>query len=106
MYRKESQEARKIARERIEKLFSQAELFTKEGRYDLGRRYVSLARRIGMKVDISVGHRMDYCRNCNVYMIPARTCRVRVRRGRKVIFCLSCGNTSRFPYRRKKRAEG
>ncbi len=104
MYRRESLEAKRIAKERIESLFSQAERLTKEGQTDLSRRYVSLARRIGMKVDIPVGHRMDYCRKCNTYLIPSRTCRVRVTRGRKVISCLACGNTYRFPYGEKGRA--
>lgn len=102
MYRKDSQEAKRIARNRIDSLFTQAAELAREGDTELSRRYVTLARRIGMKVDIPVGHRMDYCRKCNAYMLPSRTCRVRVNRGRKVIACLVCGNTARFPYRKSK----
>lgn len=100
MYRRESQEAKRIARERIEKLFMQAAELASKGEDALSQRYVSLARRIGMKVDVPIGHRMDYCRKCNTYMLPSRTCRVRVTRGRKIIVCHICGNASRFPYRK------
>lgn len=101
MYRRESQEAKRIARDRIESLFTQAEKLAKEGQVSLSQRYVSLARRIGMKVDIPIGHRMEYCRSCNTFMLPSRTCRVRVTRGRKVIVCHICGSTARFPYRKR-----
>lgn len=103
MYRREGIEAKRIARDRIENLFAMAERLTKEGETDLSRRYITLARRIGMKLDISIGHRMEYCRKCNTYMLPSRTCRVRLSRGRKVIVCLACGNTSRFPYCKSKK---
>lgn len=102
MYRKESLEAKRIARDRIEILFRQAEEYARQGHSEMSSRYVSLARRIGMKVDIPVGHRMDYCRSCNTFMIPARTCRIRLARGKKIIACQVCGHTSRFPYRKRK----
>ncbi len=105
MYRRETQEAKRIARDRIEALFNMAASLAGEGKDELSRRYVALARRIGMKVDIPVGHRMDYCRKCNSYMLPSRNCRVRVTRGRKIIACLNCGRISRFPYRRREGRE-
>lgn len=99
MYRKESLEAKKIARERIEKLFIMAEQLAREGMKERSRQYVKLARRIGMKLDISVGHRREYCRDCNSILIPGTTCRTRLA-GRKItITCLNCSRVSRYPYR-------
>ncbi|MDH2904771.1 MAG: hypothetical protein PXX82_00220 [Methanomassiliicoccales archaeon] len=102
MYRKESLEARRIARERIEKLFAMAKQLAREGTKERSRQYVGLARRIGMKLDIPVGHRREYCRNCNSILIPGVTSRTRIVRGRAVITCFNCGKASRYPYRKAK----
>ncbi len=98
MYRKESIEARRIARERIEKLFAMAAMLAREGTNERSRQYVSLARRIGMKLDIPVGHRREYCRECNSMLIPGTTSRTRLAKGKTVITCFNCGKVFRYPY--------
>lgn len=100
MYRREAAEAKRIARERIDYLFSLAGNFASRGEEEWGRRYISLAIRIGMRLDLPVGHRREYCRNCLTYFIPSKTVRVRVTRGRVVLTCLRCGHIARFPYGR------
>ncbi len=105
MYRKESLEARRIARERIEKLFVMAKQLAREGTEVRSRQYVGLARRIGMKLDMPVGHRREFCRDCNSILVPGMTGRTRIVRGRVVITCFNCGNISRYPYRTGKRTE-
>lgn len=100
MYRREAAEARRIARGRIDYLFSLAAACTEKSQEEWGRKYISLAKRIGMRLDLPVGHRREYCRHCMTYFIPSRTVRIRIARGRVIMTCLHCGHVARFPYRR------
>ena len=97
---------RRIALERMESLFRQAEgeaVGRREGR---ARRYVELARRIGMRYNVRVPRefKRKFCRACGAYLVPAHNARVRVGRGRVVITCLACGAVQRMPYMREQRA--
>jgi ribonuclease P protein subunit RPR2 len=103
VYRRETLEARRIAKERIEKLFTLAESTASEGDRERSRKYVLLARRIGMKLDIPVGHRKEFCRECSSYLLPGRNCRIRISNRRLAITCLECGKISRFPFSRKQK---
>ncbi|MCL4346676.1 MAG: hypothetical protein M1417_02035 [Candidatus Thermoplasmatota archaeon] len=104
MYRKEAMEARRIARERIEKLFGLARDLAASGEKERSRMYIMLARRIGMKLDIPLGHRREYCRKCNSYLIPGRNARVRMGRKKVTLTCLECGKVTRFPFGTRERA--
>lgn len=71
---------------------------------ELGRRYVELARRYGMraKVRIPWEYRLILCRKCNRLMIPGVTSRVRLQPRREPhvsVTCLKCGNIRRFVLR-------
>jgi len=105
VHRREALEARKIGRERIEILFSLAETEARKGNVERSRRYILLARRIGMRVNVSVGHRTEYCRNCNSYIIPAVSGRVRISRGRIIVTCNECGSVYRHPNAQRRRDE-
>jgi ribonuclease P protein subunit RPR2 len=92
---------RRIALERMEILLVMAE---KEalGRQALrARRYVELARRLGMRYNVRMPPRFRrrYCRKCLTYFVPAVNARVRVGDSRVTITCLSCGLVERYPYR-------
>lgn len=91
-----------MASQRIERLFKLAEL---EYASNLNRsnRYVSLARKIGMRHRVSIpSHlRRRVCRSCDTFLVPGASSRVRLRRNYVLITCLNCGSHMRFPHDRK-----
>ncbi len=92
---------REIARERIEILLALAKKTFPDDRL-LSKRYVELARLIGMKagVRLSKEQRMSICKGCGSMLIPGVNCRVRTRSelGTTVLItCLECGAKKRYP---------
>jgi len=85
----------KIAKERIDILFSEA---AKTSDRTLRNRYVELARRIGMRynVKLTAQQKRKFCRYCHSYF-GAQTKR-RLSKGFLTITC-ACGKVNRFPYR-------
>lgn len=96
---------KKIARERMEILFEEADKAF-DGHPGRSRRYVGLALKIGMRYNVRLppGRKRWFCRKCSSYLKPGASCRVRTSREKQavVITCLSCGNVSRYPYIREK----
>lgn len=93
---------KEIAKERITKLFGQAkEVFP--ANKELANRYVSLARKLQMKVKIRMPrqHKRRYCKHCYKYLQPGVNCRVRTREGKVVISCLECKKFTRIPIKKK-----
>lgn len=97
---------RRIARERIAILFGLAEEEARRGNQGRADRYAQLARRIGMRYNVSLPRpfRRFVCRGCGAYLAPGRASRVRVRRARVVVTCHRCGWVHRYPYLREVRA--
>ena len=93
-------EARSIARERMEILFSLAEKEALAGNADRAKRYVGLFRRIGMRYNVPVPRRYKIatCRNCNSFLISGKNSRTRLEKHRIRVECLECGGVRRFPY--------
>ncbi|MFP4045759.1 MAG: ribonuclease P protein component 4 [Candidatus Aenigmatarchaeota archaeon] len=93
---------RKIARERMEILFEEAEKAFPEHQ-ERSDRYVELARKIGMryKVKIPKEYKRRFCSNCYSYLKPGVNCKVRVNSEEKTVRweCEECGNLHRYPYR-------
>ena len=87
----------RIARHRVSDLFGLAERESLSGHLDLADRYVSLARRIGMRYNVRVlgEYRELFCRSCSAYWVEGRTVRTRIRSGRRVRTCLRCGHQRR-----------
>jgi ribonuclease P protein subunit RPR2 len=92
---------RDIARERMEILL---DLAGKTVRKDskLARRYVELARRIGMRAQVSIPrqYKRMICKSCGTFLLPGFNCRVRTRSdgGTKIVItCLDCGGHKRYP---------
>ncbi len=104
--RRKGQE-RRIARERMEILFGLAREAALDGKPERARRYVALARRVGMRYNVPVprGHKGEFCKGCGAYLVPSRTARVRIGRGRVRLTCLQCGRIARHPYQREKAAQ-
>lgn len=94
---------RRIALERMGILFRLAEAEGLAGRAPRARRYVELARRIGMRYNVRVppDFRRRFCHRCLTYFVPPANVRVRVGRGHVTITCLVCGTVERYPYRRE-----
>jgi ribonuclease P protein subunit RPR2 len=104
--RRDKAEERRIARERIARLFQLAEAKALQGDLPRAGRYAQLARRIGMKYVVPLGRveKRRVCRACGAYLLPGRTARVRARSGKVAQTCLACGDVRRFGYGREQRA--
>lgn len=91
---------RRIAHERMEVLFGLAEKEALQGHAARARRYVDLARRLGMRYNVRVPPQFKrrFCKECLAYLVPSLNARVRVGRGRVVVTCLSCGSVQRLPF--------
>jgi ribonuclease P protein subunit RPR2 len=96
--RKKPEYQLKIARERIEILFDEAEKARKDGP-DLAKRYVQLAKKIGMRYNVRIPKHLKrkYCKYC-YSMLPAEG--RRLKNGIVTIKCLSCNKTIRYPYKK------
>lgn len=92
---------RRIALERMEILLVLAEKEALGRRPVRARRYVELARRLGMRYNVRMPPRFRrrYCRKCLAYFVPPVNARIRIGESRVTITCLSCGLVERFPYR-------
>lgn len=92
---------REAAKERIETLYSLSFNMARAGELDLARRYLILARKIGMRYTIRIPSRLkrSTCKNCRTPLLPDLTSRIRIRSGKKVVTCLECGHISRYPFK-------
>ena len=95
-------EQRKTARKRIETLFDEAEKAAVKDRLDRADRYVDLARKIGMRYNVTIPSefRRRFCKRCYSYLFPEKTCSIRVKNGMLVSRCKRCGTINRFKYKR------
>jgi ribonuclease P protein subunit RPR2 len=96
--RSKTPQTKKIARERIARLFDQAQVVFPL-HPDLSNRYVGLARKIAMRQRVRIDHpfRRQFCRYCSSFLVPGRTSRVRVHDGRVIVTCLICKKRRRYP---------
>jgi len=89
----------KIARERIAILFDEARKTAKEDP-DLARRYIRLAKKIGMRYNIRLGKlRRKFCKHCFTYFLPGINCQQRVNNKKITIKCFNCHKTVKYPYK-------
>ena len=93
-----SRRAADIGIQRIDKLTSMATEAVKEGKPDRARRYVDLARRIGMKTRTGIPAAYVYCDRCLIPLVPGVNCTIRLNNGRVSITCAECGVIRRQPY--------
>ena len=85
----------KIARERIGILFDEA---TKTNDKKLQRRYMQLAKKIGMRYNVRLGKQKKmFCKKC-FYYFGADTKR-RLKNGKIIIKCPDCGRVARQIYK-------
>ncbi|MHA2034182.1 MAG: ribonuclease P [Candidatus Thorarchaeota archaeon] len=103
--RKPSLSARRIAKERVNRLWELA-LETSVHDPERTRRYVEIARRVSRRVRERLPRRIArrVCRGCGTILLPGVNCRVRVRNNRQThvtVTCLRCGTIRRFPVTRQ-----
>jgi len=93
---------RRIALERIEVLFKEADKAFKHNP-ELSNRYVQLARRIAMKYKVRIRPvlKRRFCKHCYNYLKPGVNCRVRLGEKQVVYYCFGCGRFMRFPYKKQ-----
>jgi ribonuclease P protein subunit RPR2 len=89
-----------VAAERIERLTALAREAATIEAVDVSRRYVRLARRIAERHRLTLPSSLarNHCTNCDVYLLPGVTVRIRVHRGRLIYTCLECKHIHRYPY--------
>ena len=85
----------KIAKERIDILFDEA---AKTKNPDLQRRYMQLAKKIGMRYNVRLaGKKKMFCKHCFYYF--SGSVRRRLKNGKIVIKCPGCGRVTRQVYK-------
>tara|TARA_Y100000310_G_scaffold246044_1_gene251145 strand:- start:24 stop:341 length:318 start_codon:yes stop_codon:yes gene_type:complete len=92
---------KEIAKERIQTLFKQAELVFAKNK-SLANRYITLARKIAMKVRMRMPRELKrkFCKHCYKYLKPGTNARVRTRDGKVVISCFECKKFTRIPVKK------
>ena len=89
---------KEIAKERVQILFKQAEdNFSKNK--SLANRYITLARKVAMKVKIRIPLELKrkFCKHCYKFLMPGVNSRVRTRDGKVIISCFECKKFTRIP---------
>lgn len=89
-----------IPAERIDRLHDLAREATAAGELDRAREYVRLARRVAERHRTGLPRRFRRftCDDCDAYLRPGASARVRLQSGHVSVRCLSCGATKRHPY--------
>jgi ribonuclease P protein subunit RPR2 len=88
-----------VVRERIDILFQLAEKELKR-HPERARRYVSLARKLGMKYNVRFPKRLKrkFCKKCGILWIPGYNLKVRLNSRKKMMeYRCECGAVKSFP---------
>jgi len=86
---------KEIAKERIGELFKQAEKVKSQ---KLANRYVEIARKVAMKVNLRMPsqYKRKFCKHCYTYFGKGNY-RVRTKNGKVVYYCFNCKKYTRIP---------
>ena len=91
-----------LAMERMEILFGLAEKEYKKNP-ERSRRYAALAMKIGLRYNVRLPAELKskFCKKCFTLLVPGKTLQTRMDSRTKTMkrTCLSCGSTSRHPYK-------
>jgi len=88
----------KLARERIERLFTLAEESSKNDNPEESKRLIELARLIGKRYNqrLSKSQRIKICRKCNSFLNSGNSKHRLSPKGWKTVTCLDCGSVVRY----------
>lgn len=93
---------KKIALERIEILFSEAEKAALESNIEKANEYVGLARKIGKRTNTSIPRKFKplFCKNCYRFLLEGKTAETRLNSQQKRVetTCQQCGYENYYPY--------
>ena len=81
----------------IKRLFDEAKLqFPKKP--ELSNRYVELARKAAMKVNLRIPKefKRKFCENCYNYLVPGKNVRIRLHKSKIIYYCFNCRKYMRF----------
>ncbi|MCK4730089.1 MAG: ribonuclease P [Candidatus Aenigmarchaeota archaeon] len=96
---------KEIVEKRINILFKLGEEELRKGNFDRTKRYIKLARKIGMKYQYTLPRELKrkFCKKCSLLLIPGISCAVRLNKNTKTrdIKCFNCNYIRRYPYVRK-----
>ena len=92
---KDKEKQKLIAKQRLDKLFEQAE---KTKSQKLANKYVNLARKIAMKLNLRMPrkYKRKFCKHCYSYFRDGNY-RVRTRDSKLVYYCFECKKYTRIP---------
>jgi ribonuclease P protein subunit RPR2 len=102
MHKKKKYKAKKIqnsiANNRIKQLFLIAEKNALVGDLSHANRYIEIARAISMRnrIQIPKEFKRRFCKHCYNYLLPSVNCRVRIYRGKLIIYCKNCNKYTRI----------
>ncbi len=84
-------------------LFQEAEEAALANELKMAKRYASLARRIGMRYNVSLrsSQKRRICKRCYSFLYPSINCRIRLKDGILVTLCSECGTINRYVYRER-----
>ncbi|MEF8879438.1 MAG: ribonuclease P [Candidatus Thermoplasmatota archaeon] len=104
MSHRNKKQEKKIARQRIHRLFNMAEQAALNKKIDRANRYVEIARKLSMRhlVKIPRKYKRRFCKHCYHYLLPGVTCRIRIHKGKVVFYCYNCKKFFRIPLNPKK----
>ena len=88
---------KKIAKEKIEELFEIAKKNFKDDP-KVSDRYIRIARRTAMKfrLRISTELKRKFCKFCYKFLVVGKNSRVRISKGKKIIYCFACKKYNRI----------
>ncbi|WNY27754.1 ribonuclease P protein component 4 [Methanolapillus ohkumae] len=94
---------KRIAEERILRLFCLADFYQKT-RPTHSQRYIALARLISMRYNVRFlrEQKRKVCKHCYSHLVVGENCRVRLKNGMILTTCFECGKMSRIPYHSRK----
>jgi ribonuclease P protein subunit RPR2 len=97
-----NREVTQIGEERIARLMDLSVEALRSGKPDRARRYVEIARRIGMKTRVTMPKDRRFCKGCLVPLVPGLSCTVRLNGGLMSTTCTLCGKVRRIPYTKER----
>ena len=102
MKRNDQEKQKKIAKERIDILFKKTEE-TFQKHPSRANRYIQIARRIAMKLNIHLSkqQKKSICKHCYSYLISGNNATTRIRNGKIITYCKECKKYSRIPLVKK-----